>query len=232
MFFRKKQDSTVELPDPDIDTEKVDAARQELGELLPITKVKSKGLLNIGSHKVTGVELNRTISELEFQLSHLKKIDCNILDSLEQISTFTAALDQEYLTGLVNSATIAEDAAAAARKACEESGQNMAQIQILVEKVKDFKQKLVDIQHLYDVDQLWANQEEQQESFRQLESSLQGHMANLDRVSNIVNDIQTQDMVQQRNADLSRKLRISYILAGSSAFLTVFHLLLNIAGIL
>ena len=232
MFYRKRQDSTVELPEPDIDTEKVAAARQQLDKISPITKVKSKGFLNIGTHKVTGAELNRTISELELQLSHLKKIGCDILDSLEQISVFTAALDQDYLTGLTNSVTIAENAAANAEKACTESGQNMAQIQILVEKIRDFKQKLTDIQHLYDVDQLWSNQEEQQESFRKLEAKLQGHIANLDQLRDIIDDIQKQDMAQQRNADLSRKLRIAYILAGCSVCLTVIHLILNIVGII
>ena len=97
---------------------KFEAARNEVQALslqaeahTPVTRVSEKGkFLKIGSHKVTGKELNDTATHIDTSIIQTKNVQIETLRHVDQLYRVLDALDGEYVTGILAATEAAEKA--------------------------------------------------------------------------------------------------------------------------
>lgn len=97
---------------------KFETARNEVQALslqaeahTPVTRVSEKGkFLKIGSHKVTGKELNNMAIHIDTSIIQAKNVQIETLRHVDQLYRVLDALDGEYVTGILAATEAAEKA--------------------------------------------------------------------------------------------------------------------------
>lgn len=115
----------------------------------------SGGLFGWGDHKVTGSELNETVSQVEDQLIDIKNFDSGVLDIATDIYKALEALDEEHISGILIAAN-------AAKAASDKATKNVDAIQRIIKVLQNHKDKLDNLEHLMDVDKAWDLLEQQE----------------------------------------------------------------------
>ncbi len=77
----------------------------------PLVTVKEKGsFFGLGTHKVTGKEFNRTVSQINDELIHSNEFDTAVLNHLNAIYKAIDALDADHISGIMSAADVAKAA--------------------------------------------------------------------------------------------------------------------------
>lgn len=77
----------------------------------PLTTVTETGkFFGLGTHKVTGKELNITLSQIDDEMIRSKEFDAAVLDHITALYQALDALDAEHICGIMTAANVAKAA--------------------------------------------------------------------------------------------------------------------------
>lgn len=125
-----------------------------------ISKVKSNGgLFGLGNHKVTGDELNNIINQIQDYLIKANECAMETIDEFSEVFDTFDALDKEYIQSILLSIESAEVANDKAEKALKGIKVSLLELSKIVDELNKFKIKLESLEHLGNVDDLYANLE-------------------------------------------------------------------------
>lgn len=95
----------------EIARKEVESLSLQAKEHTPIEKVPEQGkFLKLGSHKVTGKELNTTATHVDESIIQTKKVQIETLRHIDQLYQALDALDAEHIAGILSAAEAAETA--------------------------------------------------------------------------------------------------------------------------
>lgn len=87
----------------------VEELSQKAKEHKPVEKVSEKGkFLKLGSHKVTGRELNTTATHIDDSIIQMKNVQIETLDHVIQLYKVVDSLDAEHIAGILAATKAAE----------------------------------------------------------------------------------------------------------------------------
>lgn len=119
------------------------------------------GLFNLGSHKVTGTELNNITSQIQGYLISLNTLGQGLVDEFGQVYKAFEHLDKDYISGIVTSIKAAEEVSKQEQKDRRDIKELVEQHELAVAVLKQFKKDIEKLKHLTDVDKAWELIEEQ-----------------------------------------------------------------------
>jgi len=142
-----------------------------------LAKVDAKdGLFRFCNHKVTGTELNTLIAQIQNHLVKSNTFHQNLVDELGQVYKALDALDNEYITAIVDSIKATEEVNRKTvnnqrdiqetisnqektiqilSKHSKEIKDNQSGLENAVTVLADFNEKLSKLEHIMDVDRAW-----------------------------------------------------------------------------
>lgn len=95
----------------EIARKEVESLSLQAKEHAPIEKVPEQGkFLKLGSHKVTGKELNTTATHVDESIIETKKVQIETLRHIDQLYQALDALDAEHIAGILAATEAAEKA--------------------------------------------------------------------------------------------------------------------------
>lgn len=122
------------------------------------------GLFGLFSHKVTGDEMNELTGQIQNYLIRLNQISHRMFDEFGQVYKVVDALDNEYITKIVDSLKATEAVNEKARRNREDIENSIKNQDKIIGVLKSFKQKLEKLEHLTDIDKAWKMLSEQQKT--------------------------------------------------------------------
>lgn len=161
-----KADSDIEK----IDTHSFDAAKKALKEFseqtpdkikLPTVKTENEHLFGLFStnHNVTGSELNNLTQSIQNYLINLSNGHLKFIKEFGEVYNALEALDKEYISAILLALKNTEKNHENIKEAQKEIRNTLA-IQVKsLEKFVGFKKRIESSKHLYEIDELWNNQE-------------------------------------------------------------------------
>lgn len=122
------------------------------------------GLFGLFSHKVTGDEINELTGQIQNYLIRLNQISHRMFGEFSQVYKAVEALDNEYINKIVDSLKATEEVNEKARRNREDIEDSIKNQDKIIGVLKNFKQKLEELEHLTDIDKAWKMLSEQQEA--------------------------------------------------------------------
>ena len=116
---------------------------------------KDGGLFNLGSHKVTGDELNGITSQIQTYLVNLNSLSQGLIDEFGEVYKAFESLDKDYISGIVASIKAAEEVSKQEQKDRKDIKELVAQHELSVAVLKKFKADIDQLKHLTDIDKAW-----------------------------------------------------------------------------
>jgi len=169
---------------------------------LPDFELKG-GFLRLGSHKVTGQEMNDYTVELNHYLQGLNQVQVDTIDKFELVYDALKALDKDYISGILLAVKDAEQAAFGAseaamkaqraqndadktieglEKAQEDIKKNMTALKQTVEVLVKLNTLVNSIKHIKDIDMMWNDTVKLVDDFEKSQTTLSS-------ISNTVTDL-------------------------------------------
>lgn len=113
------------------------------------------GLFGFGSHKVTGVEANNLVEELQSCFIEINERERKVIKEFEQVYKTFEALDKNYIEGILIGVKSAEQASKEAKNAQKDVNDTINALQLTIDKLREFKDEVNKYKHLKDIDDLW-----------------------------------------------------------------------------
>lgn len=157
---------------------------------LKIENVKTDGgFLGLGSHKVTGSELNSRLETIQEHFISVYTTNNKVIKEFREVYNALDALDKDYITSIIANVKAIEKTSNDVRKQqnilkqhnkkLEEQQQkldmhqaeiekNVENISTIVNILKDFKERLEEHKHLTDIDKIWNEVKENTEKLNEL----------------------------------------------------------------
>lgn len=139
----------------------------------------SWGPFGVFDYRVTGENLNNLTENIQKEMINQNKVIVRTIQEFNTIYETFAALDKEYIKKIFLSLKAAEEANEKALKGLEGVQINQDDINIIIEKqkmgiqvLKNFKEKLEKIEHLNDVDAIFANISTMQSNVKVIEKNV------------------------------------------------------------
>lgn len=147
-------------------------------------KEEGGGLLWLGSHKVTGAEMNNYSLKLENYFKQINDTQIETIDQFKEVYDAFESLDKDYIQGIIISVKSAEKAAEDAKSAGYDAQRALSEIDKTVKDLSatqekltkttaalektiialsQFKSNLDEIKHLNDIDKMWKKLKEDPE---------------------------------------------------------------------
>ena len=182
------------------------------------TVATEAGLFGWFNHTVTGAELNELTNQV---LAHLIATNSYLIDSIKefgQVYNTFEALDKEYIQGILVAVKAAEKASNQAKESASKAEINSQDIAKTIEVqsktiavLNKFKEQLDKYIHLENVDEMWSDYQMLKNDISPINSKL--------------------NILDKQIKQLSGRLKISYILAGSSLFVALVSIGMIILGV-
>lgn len=139
------------------------------------------GLFNLGSHKVTGEELNGITSQIQTYLVNLNSLSQGLIDEFGKVYKAFESLDKDYISGIVASIKAAEEVSKQEQKDRKDIKELVAQHELSVAVLKKFKADIDQLKHLTDIDKAWDLIEKQ----TKLSKEFSEYLAELSKVKHL-----------------------------------------------
>jgi chromosome segregation ATPase len=138
------------------------------------------GLFGWFNYDVTGSDLNRLTESIQDKMIEQNKVLVRTIQEFNTIYDTFSALDKEYIQGILVSLKAAEEANAKALKGIEGVEVNQNEIKQMINQQKEviqvlqnFKEKIERIEHLTEVDTIFAIYSRMQEHVTAIESKIE-----------------------------------------------------------
>ncbi len=132
-------------------------SRKKNSEISLESVKESGGFLWLGSHKVTGEELNDRLEIIQQHFIDLNKINIDVVKEFGQVYSALEALDKDYIPAILMGIKSAEKASDEAKANQVDINKTLENQKKIVATLKKFKEKLDTYEHLMDIDDLWAD---------------------------------------------------------------------------
>lgn len=120
------------------------------------------GLFGLGSHRVTGAELNERTAKIQNHLIKLNQFSKDVIGEIGSVYTALESLDKEYIPAIMTAVKGAEIASEQAKTASEHARVAQEDIKETIQKQKKIvhvlekhKEKLDKLKHLENIDEIW-----------------------------------------------------------------------------
>ncbi len=199
----------------------------ELGVDLPKRGIYNFKIFNSNKQMVLVEDLNAIISEIQSRFVALSNFNQGLVGEFSQIYNAFESLDKDYFTAIVHSIQTAE-------KISQNEQEDRAKIKELVENLevavtvlKNFKEDIEQLKHLPDIDALWESLGKQEI----LLHKLCNYMEEVS-VERIMETEKNTSMLRETISNLTRKVKIAYVIAAGASAVAVLNLILNLLGVL
>lgn len=202
------------------------------------------GLFGFFDHKVTGGEMNDFVKDVQSSFMQVNKTTIETYKIFGEIYNAFESLDKEFIHGILTGVKAAEVASNQAKEASKQAldaasradvvqgdiKRTLDALEITVSVLKEFKTtvsvELANLKKLYD--DLFdltglRNIDDLNYLIVCLEKSISDFSASLKLLKK---------KVESENIELRKKMKIAYVIAGGSLFLTTLQFILNLAGVI
>lgn len=214
------------------------------------------GLFKLGDHKVTGSELNRITSQIQGYLIQNNTLTQSLVNEFGVVYNAFEFLDKDYISYLVDTVEGLKEVSKQEQKDREDIKNLIAQQEIAISVLEQFKEDLENLKHLSDIDKVWEILEkhagifknlekdiskisvEQKEMFKELKENQSltfEQIANeqSDKLNQIYQSLEDEKSnLNEKVNVLTQKVKSMSILAGGAVALTIIQLFLNILGVI
>ena len=111
----------------------------------------------LSGHKVTGKEMNSFVAELQSCFAEINEHDRKVIKEFGQVYETFEALDKGYIQGILIGVKSAEKASQEAKDAQKDIDDTIKNLQITINKFKQFKDEIKEYSHLKDIDKIWGD---------------------------------------------------------------------------
>lgn len=132
-------------------------SQKEAKDLQIKTVDEDGGFLGLGTHKVTGEELNERIVTIQQHLIALNETNNKAIKEFGEVYKALESLDKEYIQAILISIKATEETSKGIAAAQEKITQIIEDQKKTLEILKKFKQKLDSYAHLGDIDKIWSD---------------------------------------------------------------------------
>lgn len=203
------------------------------------------GLFNWFEHNVTGNELNKLTTQIQNHLIAINKLHIESIKEFGQVYNALEALDRDYIQAIILSVKAAEKASNQAKESAiiaEKNSRDIAKT-LEVQKqtinvLKQFKAQIDKYEQLKNIDEIWSDCQTFKKDIRAINIRIENQKEEIgsetkEQMNNIRN-LREEDKMnyEERSKILFKKLKIAYILAGSSVGVTLINFVLHILGII
>lgn len=115
----------------------------------------SGGFLGIRDHKVTGYELNDTISQVQDYLMKFNQLNTNFIKEFGQVYNALEALDNDYIQAILIAIKAAEKANDDVKIAQNDISKTIGIQKKTINVLKQFKEEIEGFEHIKDIDIIW-----------------------------------------------------------------------------
>ncbi|RHO34358.1 hypothetical protein [Amedibacterium intestinale] len=145
------------------------------------------GFFNLGTHKVTGDELNEITDKIQEYLINFNTLSQCLVDEFGQVYKAFESLDKDYITGIVGSIRAAEKVSIEEQKDRKKIKELIEQHKQSIAVLKKFKADIEKLKHLTDIDKAWSLIEEQTKESKELRDYIADlskleHIKDVDRI--------------------------------------------------
>jgi len=178
----------------------------------------SGGLFGLFAYNVKGSDFNRLTECIQDKMIEQNKFLVRTIQEFQTIYDTFSALDQEYIQGILISLKAAEKANEKALKGIEgvqanqhEIRQIISQQKQVIQVLKNFKERLEKIEHLGDVDQLFADFSEMEMNINEIESKIAVHERTIqDRIQSLAAEVAIykrdfEDAIKELNVGIEKR---------------------------
>lgn len=132
------------------------AFSEKTGGALKLNKVDSfGGLFGWFDHKVTGDELNKLTGQIQKYLVKFNNLNKDFISQFDEVYNALESLDSEYIPAILSAVKGAETASDQALRAQNDIQKTIEIQKKIVDKLSEHKEKLDQLSHLYNIDELW-----------------------------------------------------------------------------
>ena len=131
---------------------------QKKADELNIGTVRTDGwFFGLGDHKVTGAELNESLSTIQQHLIDLNTTNNKTIKEFGQVYSALEALDRDYIQAILISIKATEKTSERIQATQDQIKKIVNDQKKTLEVLKKFKQKLDGYAHLEDIDKIWID---------------------------------------------------------------------------
>ena len=165
------------------------------------------GLFKLVNHKVTGKELNMTISEIQDHLIHFNKLSQNFVNEFVQVYHAFESLDKDYIAGIVTAIKAAEEVSKREQQDRKDIKRMIEQHELSVRVLRNFKEDIDKIKHLTDIDEAWNILERQTQRLDEFHAfmtklSQMEHIEDIDTLWDSYEALRKADAVLHKSVEL------------------------------
>lgn len=107
-------------------------------------------------HRVTGEEFNERITKIQSCIMDFNKKHTQFVQVFGQVYDALDSLDNEYLTAIIGTIKGVEEASNQAKQAQKDTNKIIEQQKKLLKVLEDHKNKLDELKHLTNIDEIWS----------------------------------------------------------------------------
>jgi hypothetical protein len=162
------------------------------------------GLFNLGSHKVTGSELNRITSQIQDYLIKMNTLGQGLVDEFGEVYKAFEYLDKDYISGIVASIKAAEEVSIQEQKDRKDIKELVEQHDMSVMLLVEFKEDIEQLKHLTDVDKAWELIEEQANKTIEINEQFTDFRSVIESITTDIQNVKNNLEAQKKEISISR----------------------------
>lgn len=184
----------------------------------------SGGFLGLGDHKVNGYELNSLTTQIQDNLIYLNSSNIKCLKEFRQVYNALAALDKDYIQAIIIAFKAAEKANNEIKVAQGDITKTIELQKKTINILKQFKKKIESYKHLEEIDETWVKCKTFEMDIIASKNAMNAHEEQIDSLKNSLHEMQKH--IDERSQIISKKLMITYLLAGGSIGIAIIEFFL------
>lgn len=223
---------------------------KEFSEKIPSTVdlqtvTTNGGLFNWFDHNVTGNELNNLTTQIQNHLIAINNLHIKSIKEFGQVYKALEALDKDYIQAIILSIKAAEKASNQAKESAFKAEKNSLDIAKtikvqtqMINVLKQFKEQIDKYEQLKNIDEIWSDCQTFKKDIRSINIRIENQKEEIESETkvqmNYIRNLLDEDKMnyEVRSKILFKKLKIAYILAGSSVGVTLINFVLHILEII
>jgi hypothetical protein len=231
----------------ELKTHKFNEAKEQLrkfSEEIPSSitlQLFEEKFLKIFDRNVTGEKLNTLTREIQGHLISINNLHIKSIKEFGQVYNALDALDKDYILAITMAIKAAEEASNQAKESANKAKENTEDIKKTIEVQKRlidnliyFKEQLDKYKYLENIDKIWNDYEAFKEEIVSINNNIQQLNNDIEEQKRELCERLDENKIyhEKQIKQLSKQLKISYILAGSSIGIALISIVLNVLGII
>lgn len=178
----------------------------------------SGGLFGLFNYDVTGSDLNRLTESIQDKMIEQNKVLVRTIQEFHTIYDTFSALDKEYIQGILVSLKAAEEANAKALKGIEGVQENQNEIKqiinqqkLVIQVLKNFKEKVENIEHLGDVDEIYSVFSTMQSKVKVIQTTVKAQEVTVANLTDEMTSMLSSQSVFQDDLNILKEIQVKQL---------------------